>query len=185
LAQIGEQRQLLIHVPSPLRGKSRQRRSAPVLAVVTTKIRAGHPPERGPSRVGGDIEPSETISLRNARVHTALPASDLERAKQYFREKLGLTPASETESIVFYQVREAQVVLFLSNGRPSGEHTQVGWTVGDIEEAVAALRNRGVVFEDYEDPDFATADGIATFGPNRFAWFRDSEGNMHNLAQFG
>jgi hypothetical protein len=96
-----------------------------------------------------------------------------------------LTPASETESIIFYQVREAQVVLFLSNGKPSGEHTQVGWTVGDIEEAVTALRGRGVVFEDYEDPDFATSNGIATFGPNRFAWFKDSEGNMHNLAQFG
>jgi hypothetical protein len=76
-------------------------------------------------------------------------------------------------------------VLFLSNGKPSGEHTQVGWTVEDIERTVEGLRHRGVLFEDYEDPDFRTIGGIATFGPNRFAWFRDSEGNMHNLAQFG
>jgi catechol 2,3-dioxygenase-like lactoylglutathione lyase family enzyme len=138
-----------------------------------------------PSTVGGDIHAFETISLRNARVHTALPALDLERAKQFFRDKLGLTPASETESIVFYQVREAQLALFLSNGRPSGQHTQVGWTVEDIERAVGDLRERGVVFEEYQDPEFQTVGGIATFGPNRFAWFTDSEGNVHNLAQFG
>lgn len=110
---------------------------------------------------------------------------DLERAKRFFRDKLGLTPASETESIVFYQVREAQLALFLSNGKPSGEHTQVGWTVDDIEATVTGLRDRGVVFQEYDEPGFSTVDGVATFGPNRFAWFSDSEGNVHNLAQFG
>ena len=133
----------------------------------------------------GDSQTSAPTSLADATVHTALPVSDMDRAKSFFREKLGLIPDSETESTAFYQASEGQVALFLSNGRPSGEHTQIGWTVNDIEATVAGLRTRGVVFDEYDFPDFKTAAGIATFGPNRFAWFRDSEGNVHSLAQFG
>ena len=125
------------------------------------------------------------MSLRDASVHTALPVSDLERAKLFFHKQLGLTPSSETESTAFYAAREGHVAIFLSTGKPSGEHTQIGWTVADIEFTVAALRSQGVVFDEYDFPDFKTVDGIATFGTNRFAWFRDTEGNVHSLAQFG
>ena len=133
----------------------------------------------------GHSQTSPDTSLAGATVHTALPVSDMSRATSFFREKLGLVPDSETESTAFYQAREGQVALFLSSGRPSGQHTQIGWTVSDIEGTVAALRASGVRFDDYDYPDFKTVDGIATFGPNRFAWFRDTEGNVHSIAQFG
>jgi catechol 2,3-dioxygenase-like lactoylglutathione lyase family enzyme len=123
--------------------------------------------------------------LAEASVHTALPVADLSRAKAFFRDKLGLIPDSETESTAFYQAREGQVALFVSSGHPSGQHTQIGWIVDDIEATVAGLRANGVLFDDYDYPDFKTVDGIATFGANRFAWFRDTEGNVHSLAQFG
>ena len=124
-------------------------------------------------------------SLPQAAVHTALPAADLDRAKAFFREKLGLTPTSETEGTALYQVRDGQLALFVTRGRPSGDHTQIGWTVEDIEATVAELRDRGVTFDEYDSPGFKTVNGIVTFGATRFAWFRDSEGNVHNLAQYG
>ena len=127
----------------------------------------------------------ENYSLPDAAVHTALPAADLERAKRFFREKLGLTPVSETESTALYQVREGQLALFATSGMPSGDHTQIGWTVPDIEATVAELRDRGVTFDEYDSPGFKTVNGIVTFGSTRFAWFRDSEGNVHNVAQYG
>jgi catechol 2,3-dioxygenase-like lactoylglutathione lyase family enzyme len=127
----------------------------------------------------------EVYSLPQAAVHTALPASDLERAKRFFREKLGLTPASETEGTALYQLGEGQLALFATSGKPSGDHTQVGWTVADIEATVLELRGRGVVFDEYDSPGFKTVEGIVSFGSTRFAWFRDSEGNVHNLAQYG
>ena len=133
----------------------------------------------------GESEASSSASLAGATVHTALPVADMSRATAFFREKLGLVPDSETESTAFYQAREGQLALFLSSGQPSGQHTQIGWTVIDIEATVAGLRANGVLFDDYDYPDFKTVDGIATFGPNRFAWFRDSEGNVHSIAQFG
>jgi catechol 2,3-dioxygenase-like lactoylglutathione lyase family enzyme len=127
----------------------------------------------------------EVKTLREAAVHTALPASDLERAKRFFSDKLGLTPTSETEGTALYQVREGQLALFATSGKPSGDHTQIGWTVDDIEAAVAELRERGVVFDEYDSPGLESVGGIVSFGATRFAWFRDSEGNVHNLAQYG
>ncbi len=127
----------------------------------------------------------EVHSLPQAAVHTALPAADLERAKAFFREKLGLAPTSETEGTALYRVRDGQLALFATSGKPSGDHTQIGWTVEDIEATVAELRGRGVTFDEYDSPGLKTVNGIVTFGSTRFAWFRDSEGNVHNLAQYG
>lgn len=127
----------------------------------------------------------EVYSLPQAAVHTALPAVDLDRAKTFFKDKLGLTPTSESESTALYQVRDGQLALFATSGKPSGDHTQIGWTVEDIEATVAELRDRGVTFDEYDSPGFKTVDGIVSYGSTHFAWFRDSEGNVHNLAQYG
>jgi hypothetical protein len=42
-----------------------------------------------------------------------------------------------------------------------------------------------VTFDEYDSPGFKTVNGIVSFGSTHFAWFRDSEGNVHNLAQYG
>jgi hypothetical protein len=63
--------------------------------------------------------------------------------------------------------------------------------VADIEGTVAALRSRGVVFEEYDLPGLKTVNGIATIQGNypskgvgeRGAWFSDSEGNVQGLGQ--
>jgi hypothetical protein len=67
----------------------------------------------------------------------------------------------------------------------------MAWEVADIESTVAALRSRGVVFEEYDLPDLKTVNGIATIQGNypskgvgeRGAWFCDSEGNVLGLGQ--
>jgi hypothetical protein len=59
----------------------------------------------------------------------------------------------------------------------------MGWETDDIEQEVAALKARGVVFEEYDTPNLKTVAGIATAGPIRAAWFKDSEGNLLGLVQ--
>ena len=67
----------------------------------------------------------------------------------------------------------------------------MGWQVDDIDAVVAALRERGVVFEQVNVPGLTTVDGIADIDGNypskgtgeRAAWFRDSEGNMLGIGQ--
>src|SRR5687768_3076135 len=106
------------------------------------------------------------MTLRDGRVATRLPAQDLDRARAFYAERLGLEPVDERPGGLLYRVGGSEFALFLSAGRPSGEHTQMGFEVEDIEATVAELRARGVVFEDYDAPGLRTRDGIADIEGN-------------------
>jgi catechol 2,3-dioxygenase-like lactoylglutathione lyase family enzyme len=111
-------------------------------------------------------------------VVATLPAKDLERAKSFYADKLDLKPSEETPSGVTYRLGTNSFLLFESTGAPSGDHTQLGLDVDDLEAAVEELRGRGVVFEEFDLPGFKTVNGIAEIEGERGAWFKDSEGNL-------
>jgi catechol 2,3-dioxygenase-like lactoylglutathione lyase family enzyme len=131
------------------------------------------------------------MTLERARTATRLPAQDLDRARAFYSEKLGLEPVEEREGGLLYRCGGTEFALYESAGAASGDHTQMGFEVEDIEAVVAELRGRGVVFEKYDFPGLRTASGIAEIEGNypskgkgeRGAWFRDSEGNMLGLGQ--
>jgi catechol 2,3-dioxygenase-like lactoylglutathione lyase family enzyme len=122
---------------------------------------------------------------------TRLPTQDLERARRFYSDKLGLDPIEEREGGLLYRVGDSHFVLFASTGASRGEFTQMGIDVEDIEATVADLRARGVEFEDVEMPGFDSQDGIVTVPGNypskgtseRGTWLRDSEGNLLGLGQ--
>ena len=121
----------------------------------------------------------------NSPIYPTLPAADLERAKRFYAEKLGLTPESELPEALLYRCgKDTRFSVFLSQGEALGTHTQAMWLVEDVESEVAALKARGVVFEEYDLPSLSTVNSIATAGPIKGAWFKDSEGNLLSLAQF-
>ena len=122
------------------------------------------------------------MSLTTARVATRLPAQDLDRASEWYRDKLGLEPSETREGGVMYRMANGEFALFASSGAPSGEHTQMGFEVDDVRALVAELKARGVVFEDegvVEIEGNYPSKGRGEFG----AWFRDSEGNLLGLGQ--
>ena len=132
------------------------------------------------------------MTLRSSKVAARLPAQDLDRARAFYAERLGLEPVDERPGGLLYRVQSGEFAIFESTGRPSGEHTQFGFEVEDIEATVAELRARGVVFEEVDVPGLRTRDGIADIDGNypskgargeRAAWFRDSEGNLLAIGQ--
>lgn len=130
-------------------------------------------------------------SFENAEVSTRLPAQDLERARAFYAQKLGLEPVEEREGGLRYRCGNCYFAVFQSAGRATGDHTQMAFEVDDIESVVAELRRRGVVFEEVDVPGLRTVDGIADIEGNypskgvgeRGAWFRDSEGNLFGVGQ--
>lgn len=130
--------------------------------------------------------------LQSSKVAARIPASDLERAKAFYGDKLGLTPSEERPGGLRYLCGSGEFSLFQSIGAASGEHTQMAWEVDDVEAAVDELRSRGVVFEEYDLPGLMTVNSIAEVAGNypsrgsvgeRAAWFKDSEGNLLGLGQ--
>lgn len=132
------------------------------------------------------------MTLHDSKVATRLPAQDLDRARAFYAEQLGLEPVDERPGGLLYRVGGGEFALFRSTGRASGEHTQMGFEVAHIQAAVAELKARGVVFEDVDAPGLQTRDSIADIEGNypsknasgeRGAWFRDSEGNLLGIGQ--
>lgn len=123
--------------------------------------------------------------LKQAHVYTALPVEDLDRARKFYSEKLGLEPDEDNPGGLLYRLDGGgEFLLYRSDNRPGG-HTQANLNVGDVLAIVAELKSRGVIFEEYDWPGLKTLDGVATTGPHRSAWFKDSEGNLIGLMQTG
>ena len=132
------------------------------------------------------------MTLRESRVSTRLPAQNLHRARAFYSERLGLEPFDERPGGLLYRVQSGEFALFQSTGRASGEHTQIGFEVDDLDAVVAELKARGVVFEEVDVPGLRTRGGIAEIEGNypskgasadRGAWFRDSEGNLIGVVE--
>jgi len=121
--------------------------------------------------------------LSDRRVHTTLPTPDPERLRTFYEDVLGLTPYAERPGAILYRVGEGTLFAISRSGnRATGGHTQMAFTVPDIDAAVAELQGRGVVFEEYEAP--RTDGGIARLPVGRAAWFKDPDGNLIGVLQF-
>jgi catechol 2,3-dioxygenase-like lactoylglutathione lyase family enzyme len=122
--------------------------------------------------------------LERALLETTVPAQDLERARSFYAEKLGLTPTSEGQIGLRFRLADgARFRLFRSSGKASGAHTQMAMMVDDLVAVVKELRARGLQFEEYDSPSLKTTGGIADVGYAKAAWFKDSEGNLIGIAQ--
>lgn len=119
------------------------------------------------------------------RVHSALPCTDLDRARRFYDTTLDLTPTEKRPGGLRYELPGGTgFFLFPSPVTERAGHTQAGFEVDDLEERMTELSARGVVFEAYTG-DAPTVDGVATRPDGtRAAWFKDSEGNLLVLVQF-
>ncbi len=117
--------------------------------------------------------------LKNYQVVANLPAEDLERAKKFYTEKIGLDFVFGNEwNLVFTAGNNSKLFVY-KTARTTAKHTAAAFMgIPNLEEEVEALRKNGVVFEEYDMPGLKTVNGIATMGDLKAAWFKDSEGNI-------
>lgn len=117
-----------------------------------------------------------------------LRAENLERARAFYRDVLGLEEAPEpsTGGAMFSAGSGSSIMLYERPGMSAPQNTTLGFAVpaARFTEAMEDLRSRGVVFEDYDLPDIGlkTVDGVAEYDGMKSAWFLDTEGNVLNLA---
>ncbi|TYC23459.1 VOC family protein [Micromonospora sp. MP36] len=121
--------------------------------------------------------------LRDAPVQAAIPASDMERAKRFYRDTLGLTISREAEDAVHFESGGTQFFIYPTSNAGQAPHTLAAWLVADLDAEMADLRGRGVTFEEYDLPGLKTVNGVAEVATMRAAWFKDSEGNILGVTQ--
>lgn len=123
--------------------------------------------------------------LKDREIMAVLPAKDIDRAREFYRDKLGLDPVQtvENDNLIYRCGKGTGFLLYQTDNAGSAKNTQMSWGVDDVEKEVEELRGRGVVFEEYDMPGLKTENGIATMeGMGKGAWFLDSEGNILNIS---
>jgi catechol 2,3-dioxygenase-like lactoylglutathione lyase family enzyme len=121
--------------------------------------------------------------LERFPIHPTLPASDLERAKRWYDEKLGARPVREEEVGLWYEFSGRSLLVYPSSSAGTAQSTGAEWIVEDIESVMDELRSRGVVFEEYDFPGLKTENGLAMLGEWKAVWLKDSEGNILSLTE--
>ena len=118
--------------------------------------------------------------LTHAPMTTILPVKDLDRAREFYQDKLGLTPGGlqADGKFLFRCNGGAALALFPKPEGTKAQHTAVSFLVEDIVRAVRALEGRGVTFHDYDLPGFRTVEHVCVLGAEKAAWFNDPEGNI-------
>jgi len=109
-----------------------------------------------------------------------LPASDLDRARIWYSEKLGVEPIDPTGDELHYYAGGTQFGVYPSTYAGTNRATAARLIVTDFDAARAELLSKGVVFEDYDfGDDFRTVDGVLVSPDGeKTSWFKDSEGNI-------
>ena len=122
--------------------------------------------------------------LTNAAIVPYIPVSNVARARKFYEGTLGFTPKEEYAGGVIYECGKGSwVFMYPSPGAGTSKASTAFWAVDDVVAEVAALKARGVVFEEYDMPGIKMVDSIATAGGAKTAWFKDSEGNILAVSQ--
>lgn len=118
--------------------------------------------------------------LANSRITTVLPVVDVQRARRFYEEQLGLQGAEERPlGAVAYHLRGDSTLELSPRAEPArNPYTALSFEVDDLEGEVRDLERRGVRFEDYDEPGLRTVGHVAQLGSDRAAWFKDPDGNI-------
>ncbi len=120
--------------------------------------------------------------LGKVRFGANIPVRSVADARHFYEDVLGVTPVRVQDAEIIYRAGESLFGIYETEAAGKAGHTLGTFSgVDDIEAVVAGLRGLGVVFEDYDLPGFRTVDGIAQFGAERAAWFRDPDGNILSI----
>jgi catechol-2,3-dioxygenase len=121
------------------------------------------------------------LSTKNAVATIAV--RDIEAARRFYEDTLGLTPdPSAEEGVLSYRAGGSSILVYTSQFAGTNQATAATWYVEkDLDSAIADLKSRGVRFEHYDMPGVTRKGDVHLTGSSRAAWFKDPDGNIHAL----
>ena len=115
--------------------------------------------------------------LADSQAFSGFAVPDLEQAKQFFGETLGLRVDDQDGSLDLHIAGDRSILIYPKPDHTPATYTILNFPVADVEGTVDALVERGVRFERYEGFDQDDR-GILRGGGPPIAWFKDPAGNI-------
>ena len=121
--------------------------------------------------------------LKDKASSAIVAVKDLARARAFYEKTLGLeVDREEGDQVIMFSTGATRLGVYVSEFAGTNQANAVVWGLGDdLEDIVADLAAKGVVFEHYAMPDVTYADGIHRAGDFRMVWLKDPDGNILHL----
>lgn len=118
--------------------------------------------------------------LEQADAVPTIGVKNLEKAKQFYQNKLGLTPVGEgDDEVQLFKAGNSTIEVYKSDFAGTNKATAMTWALGDdLEKEVESLKSKGVKFEHYDMPDMKLEGDIHVAKDMKVAWFKDPDGNI-------
>ena len=122
--------------------------------------------------------------LGSQKLVAFVAARDLARAKEFYRDTLGLRLVSEDEFALVFDAAGTMLRVTRVETPAAAKYTVLGWQVRDIAQTAQQLQQARVALERYPGMQ-QDALGIwnAPSGA-RVAWFKDPDGNTLSITEF-
>ncbi len=124
--------------------------------------------------------------LKDTKAFSGFSVDDLQRAKTFYGQTLGLNVHEQQEPMAMLTLNLATggaVLIYPKDDHTPASFTILNFPVEDIEQAVDELTARGVTFEHYEGDIETDAKGIMRGGGPLIAWFKDPAGNVLSVLE--
>ncbi|HEX6679143.1 MAG TPA: VOC family protein [Gaiellaceae bacterium] len=123
--------------------------------------------------------------FRDTYAFSGFSVDDLERAKAFYGETLGLHVSEENGLLTLKLGSDADVLVYPKANHEPATFTILNFRVENIEQAVDELTAAGVQFEHYEGELATDEKGIFRGDGPLIAWFRDPAGNILSVLEEG
>ena len=125
--------------------------------------------------------------LSNSKAFSGFAVDDLDRARQFYGETLGLDVELLDEEhglATLHLAGDSDTIMYLSPGMTPASYTILNFPVDDIDQAIDDLSSRGVSFEQYGNDDLPQDEkGVMREGGPLIAWFKDPAGNTLSVLE--
>jgi catechol 2,3-dioxygenase-like lactoylglutathione lyase family enzyme len=120
--------------------------------------------------------------LGNFRANTMLVAKDMDRARAFYTDILGLKPLPGDDYIAMFEAGEgSRIIIYPREDGSKAIHTVLSFDVKNLAQLLKDLKAKGVEQDLDNLPGEPDANGILHWGPVSSAWIKDSEGNIIGL----
>ena len=123
--------------------------------------------------------------LGKADATPMIAVKDLDRARKFYEETLGLEAKEEMQGeVLTVQSGRTPITVYKSEFAGTNKATALTFSVDDVEKEVGELKEKGIFFEHYDLPGLEPrGDLYVGEGGFKTAWFKDPDGNILSLVE--
>lgn len=122
--------------------------------------------------------------LADSNLQSIIWTSRITEAETFYRDVLGLPLRAKSDGALVFNVGGSDLRVSPVPSTVPSAHTVLGFSVNDVDAAIALLCARGIVFERFNGLSHDKNGAVTSPDGARVAWFRDPDGNLLSVVQF-